>query len=174
MYFSEYNPTNIFICKLLIDIPDLGRGQRGSTLVGAAAKVRNFDRLGEKGTPWHFGEDKRRLTGVPPKIPLSKKHETCSDPISADPMLSLSDDPSWSDCTRRDPVWSNIYIYIYIYIFTYYIYIYIYIYVLYIYIYVHMYMYIYIYIHTYVYIYIYIYKYVYIPGRRSSSCLGSR
>ena len=32
---------------------------------GAAAKVRSFDRLGEKGTPWHFWEGKNRLTGAP-------------------------------------------------------------------------------------------------------------
>ena len=32
---------------------------------GAAAKVINFDRLGEKGTPWHFWEYKSRLARVP-------------------------------------------------------------------------------------------------------------
>ena len=46
-----------------------------------------FDRLGEKGTPWHFWEDKSRLTGVPKKS--VKKHEICYDPISADPIRPL-------------------------------------------------------------------------------------
>ena len=32
---------------------------------GAAAKVMIFDNIGEKDTPWHFREEKRRLTGVP-------------------------------------------------------------------------------------------------------------
>ena len=32
---------------------------------GAAAKVASLGRLGEKGTPWHFWEDKMKLTGVP-------------------------------------------------------------------------------------------------------------
>ena len=52
---------------------------------GAAARVINFDRLKEKGTPWHFWEDKSRLTGAPKKIPV-KKHEIRSDPSSADPI----------------------------------------------------------------------------------------
>ena len=30
-------------------------------------EVMSFDRLGEKDTPWHFWEDKSRLTGVPKK-----------------------------------------------------------------------------------------------------------
>ena len=52
---------------------------------GAAAKVMNSDRLGEKGTPWHFWEDKSRLTGAPKKS-FSQKTQKCSDPISADPI----------------------------------------------------------------------------------------
>ena len=40
---------------------------------GADAKVMNFDRFGEKGTPWHFWEGKSRLTGVPQEVPLSNK-----------------------------------------------------------------------------------------------------
>ena len=39
---------------------------------GAAAEVMSVDRLGEKGTPWHFWEDKSRLTGVAKK-PLCQK-----------------------------------------------------------------------------------------------------
>ena len=31
----------------------------------------SFDRLGKKGTPWHFWEDKHMLTGVPRK-PVKK------------------------------------------------------------------------------------------------------
>ena len=34
----------------------------------AAAKVMIFDRLGEKGTPWHFWEYESRSTGVPKKF----------------------------------------------------------------------------------------------------------
>ena len=34
---------------------------------GAAAKVMNFERFGEKGKPWHFFGGKSRLTGVPKK-----------------------------------------------------------------------------------------------------------
>ena len=30
-------------------------------------KVMSFDRFGEEGTPWHFWEDKSKLTGVPKK-----------------------------------------------------------------------------------------------------------
>ena len=40
---------------------------------GAAAKVMKFDRLGGKGTLWHFGEDKSRLTGVPKKSLCQKE-----------------------------------------------------------------------------------------------------
>ena len=53
---------------------------------GTAAKVMNFDRLGKKGTPWHFWEDKSRLTGVPKKSLCQNLHEICSDPIRADPI----------------------------------------------------------------------------------------
>ena len=47
-----------------------------------AAKVVDFDGLGTKGTPWHFLEDKSRLTGVPKKS-LCQKHESCSVTPSA-------------------------------------------------------------------------------------------
>ena len=51
---------------------------------GAAARVMNLTDW-EKGTPWHYWEDKNRLTGVP-KRSLCQKHEICSDPVSADPI----------------------------------------------------------------------------------------
>ena len=38
---------------------------------GAAGKVTNFDRLREKGTPWHLCEDKSGLMGVPKKSLVS-------------------------------------------------------------------------------------------------------
>ena len=34
---------------------------------GAAAEGNEFRRIGEKGTPWRFSEDKSRLTRVPKK-----------------------------------------------------------------------------------------------------------
>ena len=40
---------------------------------GAAANVKSFDSLGKKGTPWHFWEDKSRLTG-------SSKKSLCQKP----------------------------------------------------------------------------------------------
>ena len=50
----------------------------------------NFDRLGKKKVrPGTFGKMKSRLTGVHKKY--VKKHEISTDPISADPILSLSD-----------------------------------------------------------------------------------
>ena len=48
----------------------------GGLVAGAAAKVMNFDRLGKRNTPWHFGEDESRLTGVPKKS-LSKNRSGC-------------------------------------------------------------------------------------------------
>ena len=51
---------------------------------GAAAKVVFFWQIWEIGTPWHFWEDKSRLTGVP-KSPSVKKHKKkCSGPTSAE------------------------------------------------------------------------------------------
>ena len=61
----------------------LGCGQNGVNTNGAAAKVMSFDRLGEKGTPWHLWEDKSRFMGVPKKS-LCQKNEIRSDPMSAD------------------------------------------------------------------------------------------
>ena len=64
----------------------LGCGQMGSTLMGPLQKNMYFGQIGEKGTPWHFGKYKSRLTGVPQKGPSGKKPEICSDPIRADPI----------------------------------------------------------------------------------------
>ena len=61
----------------------LGCGQNGVNTNGAAAKVMSFDRLGEKGTPWHLWEDKSRFMGVPKKS-LCQKNEIRNDPMSAD------------------------------------------------------------------------------------------
>ena len=52
---------------------------------GAVAKVMFFLQIVEEGSPWHFSEDKSRLTGVPKKSYV-KRHNICSDPISADPI----------------------------------------------------------------------------------------
>ena len=58
---------------------------------GAAATSNiHVDSLGEKGTPWHFWKidvGQREY----PKGPSVNKFEICSDPISADPILSLSE-----------------------------------------------------------------------------------
>ena len=40
--------------------------------------------------PWHFWENKSRLTGVP-KRPSVKKHEICSDPITANLRTKILD-----------------------------------------------------------------------------------
>ena len=40
----------------------VGCGETGSTLLGPLQKYFNFCQIGEKGTPWHFWEDKSRLT----------------------------------------------------------------------------------------------------------------
>ena len=45
----------------------------GVNTAGAAANVTNLDRLGKKGTPWHFWEDTSRLTGV--QSPSVKQHD---------------------------------------------------------------------------------------------------
>ena len=52
---------------------------------GAAAKVMDFDRLGKKVCPGTFGKIQVGQRECP-KSPSVKKHEICSDPISADPM----------------------------------------------------------------------------------------
>ena len=50
----------------------LGCGQMGPTLMGPLPKEGILKDC-EKGTPWHFWEDKIRLTGVPKKT-LQKAH----------------------------------------------------------------------------------------------------
>ena len=70
-----------------------GCGQMGSTLMGPLQN-NEFRQIGEKGTPWHFWEDHSRLTGVPKKSLCQQKHESCSDPISADPFCPF---PSHGD-----------------------------------------------------------------------------
>ena len=85
-----------------------------NTTNGAAAKVMNVDRLGQKGTPWHFWEDKSRFTGVPKKSLCQKTHTNYSDPIRADPICIRGHSPLVDIYTIAD----IIYIYIYIYVYT--------------------------------------------------------
>ena len=89
------------------------------------AKVMNFDSLWEKGTHWHFWEDRSRFTGVP-KSPAVKSMKFAATPLVLTPsvpfrLLSLS-------------LYIYIYLYIlihtYIYLHTLYIYIYMYVYIL--------------------------------------------
>ena len=58
----------------------------GVSANGAAAEVMNSDRLGEKGTPWHFWEAESRLTGIPSRSLCQKTVSKCSDPLSVDPL----------------------------------------------------------------------------------------
>ena len=44
--------------------------------------------IGEKGVPWHFWEDKGRLTGVP-KESLWKKHKNNCTPLVLTPFVPL-------------------------------------------------------------------------------------
>ena len=48
-------------------------------------KSNEFWQIGGIESPGTFWEYRSRLTGVP-KSPSVKKHETCSDPVSADPI----------------------------------------------------------------------------------------
>ena len=52
-----------------------------------AAKVRDFDRLGEKVRPGTFVETKNRLTGVPPKVPLSNSMKLAVTPLMLTPFV---------------------------------------------------------------------------------------
>ena len=54
---------------------------------GAAARVIDFDRLGKKARPGTFGKIKGMLSGVPPKVPRSKKHDIRSDPLVLTPFV---------------------------------------------------------------------------------------
>ena len=74
---------------------------------GAAAKVVNLTDY-QKSTPWHLGEDRSRLTGVPKRSLCQKTpFKKCSDPVSADPIRPF---PTLDQALR-----GHIYIYIYIY-----------------------------------------------------------
>ena len=66
-----------------------GLRTRGVNTNGVAEEVMYFDRWGKTVRKVY-----RCLSILPdwyPKRPSVKKHEVCSDPISADPMLSLSE-----------------------------------------------------------------------------------
>ena len=58
----------------IVDVAVVLLRTNGVDSIGAAAKVMNFDRL-RKGTPWHFWDDKSRLTGVPKKSLNQKKRK---------------------------------------------------------------------------------------------------
>ena len=60
----------IIVIVIIVVINDWLR-TNGVNTNGAAAKVMSFDRLGEKVRPGTLG---RRLTGVPKKVPLSKRN----------------------------------------------------------------------------------------------------
>ena len=75
---------------------------------GADAKVMNFDRLGKKGTPWHFWQYKSRLTGVTKRsLPLSKNMKFAVTPLVPTPFVPFR--------IYRYTYDTPIYIYIYIY-----------------------------------------------------------
>ena len=69
-----------------------------STLIGGAAKVMNVDTLGEKGTPWHFWEDKRRLAGAPKKS-LSNNMKFAVTPPVLTPVVPVRM-PSNGSCVK--------------------------------------------------------------------------
>ena len=64
---DEQDPAARALAVARFDSPLLWLRTNGVNTNGAAAEVIFFDRLGAKGTPWHFWEDKSRLTGVPKK-----------------------------------------------------------------------------------------------------------
>ena len=64
----------------------LGCGRMGSTPMGPLRKTTILTDSG-KGTPWHVREDKRRLTGVPQKIPLSKNMKSAVTPLVLTPFV---------------------------------------------------------------------------------------
>ena len=67
-----------------------GCGQMGSTLTGPLQKP-FISTDWEKGTPWHFWEDKSRLTSAQ-KVPLSKNMKSAVTPLVPTPFhLSLSE-----------------------------------------------------------------------------------
>ena len=58
---------------------------------GVAAKVMNFDSLGQKVRPGTFGKKKVGKREYS-KSPFVKRHEICSDPIGADPICPFPND----------------------------------------------------------------------------------
>ena len=66
------------------DAPSLATDKWGEHSSGRC-KSNEFWQIGGIESPGTFWEYRSRLTGVP-KSPSVKKHETCSDPVSADPI----------------------------------------------------------------------------------------
>ena len=64
--------------------------RNGVNTHGAAANINMCDRLGKKVRPGTFGKIQVGQWEYP-KSPSLKKHEICSDPISADPICPFSD-----------------------------------------------------------------------------------
>ena len=60
-----------------------------NTNVAATKIVNEFWQIEEEGSPWHFGEYKSRLMGVPRRPPCQNTLSNCSDPISADPSIII-------------------------------------------------------------------------------------
>ena len=67
MYYTLYTHTYTYGRE-----PCLGCGQIGSTLMGGAAKVINFDRLGKMVRPGTFGKIQVGSRECTQKVPLSK------------------------------------------------------------------------------------------------------
>ena len=75
------SPVQVIVPSLTV----VGCGQNGVNTNGAAAKLINIDRLGEKVRPGTTGNIKVGYREYP-KSASVKKHENCSDPIGADPI----------------------------------------------------------------------------------------
>ena len=56
---------------------------------GVGAAGNGFRQIEEKSTPWHFWEDKSRLTGMPKKVPLSKNLKIAVTPLVLTPFAPL-------------------------------------------------------------------------------------
>ena len=69
------------------DLTCFGCGQMGSTLMGAAAKVMNFDRLGNKVRPGTFGKINRQVNGSAQKVPLSNNMKFAVTPMALTPFV---------------------------------------------------------------------------------------
>ena len=108
-------------------------------------KSNELRRIGEKGTPWHFWEDKSRQTGVPQKSSSVEKQvmESAATPLALTPFAPfrrLAAPRQGVGAVQDDCTYIYIYIYTYIHIC--------------IDVYVCTYIYIYIYTHTYTCIYL--------------------